>query len=232
MHSSFLKTSHREAYLAAVFHSKDFQTTFKIGDRVNKLAEWAAGHQKQGNYLCWLTADNPLSLQLEQHQNKTRYEQLRIAVSNSPKLEVDATDPKGLWPTERGFLILLKSPSEARNLAWKFQQKAILFFKPKRPVCMIYTLHHLGDSKVLLDDFETLIPEQMSSTDNLKGKRYKGKKLLYLTYKWNESIANQLKEKSVLYINPAGAFPAIPSKKRIQRLSQLKMHMNNLKLDR
>lgn len=231
MQAFFFKTSHQEAYLAAVFHSKDFQATFKIGDRVSKLTKWAASHQEQGNYLCWLTADNPLSLQLDPHQNKKRYEQLKIAVRSKPHLQINAMDPKGIWPTEHGFLILLNNPSEARNLAWQFQQKAILFFKPNRPVRMFYTLHHLGDPAILRDSFEAVIPEQFSINDSKKDKQYTGKKLLYLTYKWNESIANQLKVKSVLYINPAGAFHDNPSKKRIQRLSQLKKHMDALKLD-
>jgi hypothetical protein len=231
MHGFFLKTSHREAYLEAAFHSKSFQMTFKIGDKVSQLTEWAVNHRKQGNYLCWLTADNPLSLQLDRHENKKRFEQLKITVRSKPHLQINATDPKDFWPTERGFLILLGSPLEARNLAWKFQQKAILLFKIGRPVRMFYTLHHLGDPSILLNDFEVLIPEHGDNPRWTNDDPNHQKKYVYTSFYWSEPIAYLVKSKQALYINPSGSFPQNITNKKIQTLSDIKKCIQELKLN-
>ncbi len=80
---------------------------------------------------CWavVTAFNPQSQLLPPPENRVLAEQLQheIDAARLKSLPATATGWSGDWPPESGLLIVGISQADARDLARKFQQKALVF---------------------------------------------------------------------------------------------------------
>ena len=76
----------------------------------------------------FITACNPLSVELSNAENKSLHNALHKDLQSSGHHIVNAfgSDPSGTWGGEPSFLVLEISLSQAKSLAVKFKQNAIV----------------------------------------------------------------------------------------------------------
>ncbi len=125
------------------------QTTYRALLK-KKSIDWRLGDQKKYRRLAvgnlrvkswaFISAENPYSIKLSERENYFRSAQLSryLSIKNRnyvPGLGIpDCVD----WPIEFGFFILNISMSDAKYIGNKFQQNAILWFRPMTSIKLVW----------------------------------------------------------------------------------------------
>ena len=126
-----------------------FQTTYRALFK-KKFIDFRLDDQKKYRRLdfcnlsikswAFISAENPYSIRLSERENYFRSGQLSRYLSVKNRIYVlglgipDCVD----WPVELGFFILNISMSDAKYIGNKFQQNAILWFRPMTPIKLVW----------------------------------------------------------------------------------------------
>lgn len=103
--------------------------------------ELAAWHADYGvTQSAFLTAANPGSRLLQKDENLTRHEHLMSSVDGFPTTKGRGEDPQGHWPDEASLLVGGISLSDARELARRFGQNALLYAGPDARPGLVWTI--------------------------------------------------------------------------------------------
>lgn len=127
-----------ESYNQAEYYIDEFDNPIKIG-QINKDVENLLDQHKVV-WWCFITAWNPLSVELSLQENQKRNDQLKLDLSSYIILKGEGRDPNGNWQPERSFLVLGISRKDAVNLAVKYNQAAIIFGEKGMPAELLDTL--------------------------------------------------------------------------------------------
>jgi hypothetical protein len=126
------------AYQNAEYRVDGFSRPIYIGehsmdaDRIlshNNLNTWA-----------YITAYNPLSVPLDAQENMRRNEELRALIKDYLVMEGEGQDKAKQWLAEKSFFIAGISLDDAKALAIRFGQKAMVFGQFNQPAELIITL--------------------------------------------------------------------------------------------
>jgi len=135
------------AYLNTEFRVNGFDKPIMVGENsINadellvekKLTEWA-----------YVTAYNPLSYALSENENEQRNSLLKHMLKDYFVIEGAGQDKKQQWPAEKSFFIAGITLYDAKILAIKFGQRAIVYGKINNPAELIETLVFSGDPKII-----------------------------------------------------------------------------------
>ena len=137
-----------------------FQTTYRALFK-KKFIDFRLDDQKKYRRLdfcnlsikswVFISAENPYSIKLSERENYFRSGQLSRYLSVKKRNYVlglgipDCAD----WPVELGFFILNISMSDAKYIGNKFQQNAILWFRPMSSITLVW----LVESKLSGENF-------------------------------------------------------------------------------
>ena len=126
-----------------------FQTTYRALFK-KKFIDFRLDNQKKYRRLdfcnlsikswVFISAENPYSIKLSERENYFRSGQLSRYLSVKKRNYVpglgipDCVD----WPVELGFFILNISMSDAKYIGNKFQQNAILWFRPMSSITLVW----------------------------------------------------------------------------------------------
>jgi len=126
------------AYQNAEYRVDGFSRPIYIGehamdaDRIlsqNNLNTWA-----------YITAYNPLSVPLDAQENMRRNEELRALLNDYLVMEGEGQDKAKQWPAEKSFFIAGISLDDAKALAIRFGQRAMVYGQFNQPAELIITL--------------------------------------------------------------------------------------------
>jgi hypothetical protein len=135
------------AYLKTEFHVNGFDKPILVGENsINadkllvekKLTEWA-----------YVTAYNPLSYALSENENEQRNSLLKRILKDYLHIEGEGQDKNQKWPPEKSFFILGITLYDAKILAIKFGQRAIVYGKIFQRAQLIETLAFYGNPKII-----------------------------------------------------------------------------------
>ena len=101
---------------------------------------------------CFITAWNPLSVELSADENLTRNENLKKNLAKYQIFEGEGRDSNGKWQPERSFLVIGISRKKAKELAVKFGQRAIIYGESGKSAELFETLFTQGNSEIIRQD--------------------------------------------------------------------------------
>lgn len=104
----------------------------------NSLREWA-----------YITAYNPLSISLSLNENDKRNNELKSHLKKYVIKSGAGQDKNKFWPPEKSFFIGGISLENAKELAGKFGQKAIVYGCVGKVAQLIETLHFTGKAELI-----------------------------------------------------------------------------------
>lgn len=116
----------------------------KINTEVNKLL-----NQLKASSWCFITAWNPLSVELSPEENIKRNEELFAELNDLQVIKGEGCDPNGKWTPEQNFLIIDISRKKGIELAVKFGQRAIVYGETNQPAELIETLFTQGNCEII-----------------------------------------------------------------------------------
>lgn len=231
MHSDFAKSCLQSEYTSTRYYIKQLNVSFHINQK-NLVLRANDKKEFQPRILTWLTAENPLSVKLNASLNKVRTKKLAGDLSGYDYYACDAIDPLNKWPTESGFLVSNLKPKEARHLAYRYQQKAILTYRFGQKVRLQYCIHHLGDPNILLNNYSLFLWDKYSQIENLKLRLNSQVPMVAISIFSPLELQSEIAKGQLLYLNPNGAFSnAVSSLQTQDKLQILKQQFENLKLD-
>ena len=123
-----------EEYRKADYIVAGCERKIELDSKNNELDEFLATINP--SFLSWalITAYNPESDKLSHKENRNRNERLQKDLLNRNYILVKAEgkDPRENWGTEKSFLVIDIPKNEAKILAKKYRQYAILFGMKER----------------------------------------------------------------------------------------------------
>ena len=135
------------SYNQAEYFIDDFDEPIKIGKihpAIERLLE-----ESGISLWCFITAWNPLSVEFSTAENVVRNEKLKADLEKYKILEGEGRDSNGEWQPERSFLVLGISKKDAKTLAAKFGQRAIVFGETGKPAELIEILFTQGNCEII-----------------------------------------------------------------------------------
>lgn len=136
-----------QSYNQAEYYVEGFTEALKIGEihaGVNELLK-----RFGASSWCFITAWNPLSVELYLEENIKRNEELFAELQGFEIIEGEGRDPNGKWNPEQSYLALGISRKKAVDLAVKFGQRAIVFGEQNQPTELIETLFTMGNCEII-----------------------------------------------------------------------------------
>ncbi len=136
-----------ESYNQAEYYIDGFDEPLKIGEihvGVNELLK-----RSNVSSWCFITAWNPLSVELSSEENTKRNKELFAALPDYQIIKGEGRDPSGKWTPEQSFLALGISRKEATGLSVKFGQRAIIYSEINQPAELIETLFTMGNCEII-----------------------------------------------------------------------------------
>lgn len=136
-----------ESYNQAEYFIDNFNEPVRVGEIHAGVEE----SLKQFNVSSWcfITAWNPLSVEFPADENTVRNENLKRDLEKYQILEGEGRDSTGKWQPERSFLALGISRKDAKTLAAKFGQRAIIYGETGKPAELIETLFTQGNCEII-----------------------------------------------------------------------------------
>lgn len=129
-----------DAYEAAEYHlfTGHKQLVFFIGKTQPELD--ALLHCNGVSSAAFITAYNPQSQRLDDHDNQAAQAQLQaiLIAQNLTYLTGAGIDPKGIWPPEPSFMIFGLTLEAASSLARQFQQLAFVWIEAGQAPQLIF----------------------------------------------------------------------------------------------
>lgn len=98
---------------------------------------------------CFITAENPLSVNLSPDENIRRNTRLRTELAEYYVIEGEGRDPNGAWQPEKSFFVAGIKQTTAKKLATRFGQRAIVFGEKGKPAELIETLFTEGNCELI-----------------------------------------------------------------------------------
>ncbi len=135
------------SYNQAEYFIDDFDEPIKIGNihsAIDRLVK-----ESGVSTWCFITAWNPLSVEFSEAENAVRNEKLKAELEKYQILEGEGRDSNGEWRPERSFLVLGISKKDAKTLAAKFGQRAIIHGESGKPAELIETLFTQGNCEII-----------------------------------------------------------------------------------
>lgn len=126
------------AYNQTEYFVDEFDKPIQIGQTNAEVEELL--NQYNVDSWCFITAWNPMSVELTLQENLERNNQLKEDLSQYKIFAGEGSDPKGEWQPERSFLVLGISKNNAEGLAEKYRQRAIVFGEKGKPAELLETI--------------------------------------------------------------------------------------------
>jgi hypothetical protein len=134
------------SYNQAEYYIDGFKDPIKIG-QINQDVEDLLRQNKATSW-CFITAWNPLSEEIPMPENLERNKRLRKDLAKYTILAGEGRDPQGEWTPERSLLVIGISEKDAKALARKYRQRAIVFGEKGKSAELIETIStNLSPSK-------------------------------------------------------------------------------------
>lgn len=134
-------------YIQAEYYVENFVEPLKIGEihaginellKRSKISSW-----------CFITAWNPLSVELSLEENTTRNEKLFAEIRDYQVIKGEGRDPNGEWTPEQSFLVVGIFRKKAVDLAVRFGQRAVLYGEINKAAELIETLFTTGNREII-----------------------------------------------------------------------------------
>ncbi len=136
-----------QSYNQAEYYVDGFDEPLKVGEvhtGINELLK-----RFDISSWCFITAWNPLSVELSSQENTKRNEELFADLHDYQVIKGEGKDPSGKWNPEQSFFIISISRKKAVDLAVKFGQRAIIYGETNQPVELIETLFTEGNCEII-----------------------------------------------------------------------------------
>lgn len=136
-----------QSYNQAEYYVDGFNEPLKVGvihTGINDLLK-----RLNVSSWCFITAWNPLSIELSLQENTKRNEELFADLHDDQVIKGEGRDPNGKWHPEQSFLIIGISRKKAVDLAVKFGQRAIIYGETNQPAELIETLFTIGNCEII-----------------------------------------------------------------------------------
>lgn len=134
-------------YNQAEYYVNGFDEPLKVGEThtgvSNLLKRFALSSW------CFITAFNPLSVELPAEENMKRSKELSVELSGCTVIEGEGRNPNGTWKPEQSYLILGITRKKAIDLAVKFGQRAIVCGEFNQPAELVETLFTQGNCQII-----------------------------------------------------------------------------------
>jgi hypothetical protein len=131
------------AYLQTHYTVNGFTEPIRIGLISGEVESILLGNgQKSWAYL---TSDNPLSVPLEESQNRQRREILRKDLAGYLVIDGEGRDVLGEWPPEKSYFVVGISLEGAIEIGRRFGQRAIVTGKLSEPAQLLEILDADGN---------------------------------------------------------------------------------------
>ncbi len=117
------------AYMATDYVVPQLELTLRVGEACPALDAHLA--KLTTKTACFISAANPQSMRLSDHQNRRANRQLQAQLSASCQHGIFAGEGRGRdgeWPPEPSFLVLGLSQARATDLSIAFQQNAYVWY--------------------------------------------------------------------------------------------------------
>ena len=126
-YSSSLDESLLNAYKQTTYAVPSVKINIRIGEKCPLLDQLLQKLERRS--WCFVTAWNPQSKLLSDEENKTRNDKLKESLIQSGYIYYDSLGigDDGQWPPEESFLVIGIDLEDAKGLAKKWQQNAIVF---------------------------------------------------------------------------------------------------------
>lgn len=126
-YSSSLDESLLKAYKQTTYAVPSLKINIRIGEKSPLLDQLLQKLERRS--WCFVTAWNPQSKLLSDEENQKRNDKLKESLIQSGYIYYDGLGigDDGLWPPEESFLVIGIDLEDARGLAKKWQQNAIVF---------------------------------------------------------------------------------------------------------
>ena len=136
-----------QSYNQAEYYVESINEPLKVGEshpRINELL-----NEFKASSWCFITAWNPLSVELSSEENTKRNEQLFAEIQDYQIIKGEGRDSNNEWTSEQSFLIIGISRKKAIDLAVKFGQRAIVYGETNQPAELIETIFTQGNCEII-----------------------------------------------------------------------------------
>ncbi|MEZ5344969.1 MAG: DUF3293 domain-containing protein [Pyrinomonadaceae bacterium] len=113
------------SYNQAEYYIDGFENPIRIGRGHVGVDELLDRYQCES--WCFITAWNPMSVELDWEENQERNQRLKAELAGFEIFEGEGRDPNGEWTPEQSFLVIGIVLDKAVALGKKYDQAAILF---------------------------------------------------------------------------------------------------------
>jgi hypothetical protein len=135
------------SYIHAEYYINGLDEPLRVG-HLNSQVEDLLDRNKAKTW-CFITAWNPLSVNLSPEQNKERNSKLHAELAEYFVIEGEGRDPNGAWRPEESFLVIGIKQAAAKRLATRYGQRAIVFGEKGKPAELIGTLFTEGNCELI-----------------------------------------------------------------------------------
>lgn len=136
-----------DSYNQAEYNIEGIDEPIRIG-RINQEVEDLLNRTRSKSW-CFITACNPLSVDLSPDENIERNARLRTELAEYQIIEGEGRDPNGTWQSEKSFFVAGIKLTAAKKLATRFSQRAIVFGEKGKPAELIETLFTEGNCELI-----------------------------------------------------------------------------------
>ena len=136
-----------DSYNQAEYHIDGIEEPLKVGS-LNHEVENLLNRTASKSW-CFITAWNPLSVDLSPDENTERNARLRTELAEYHVIEGEGRDPNGAWQPEKSFFVAGIKQTTAKRLATHFGQRAIVFGEKGKPPELIETLFTEGNCELI-----------------------------------------------------------------------------------
>lgn len=156
-----------QSYKKTIYQVDGIDQPIKIG---NSNPELDAFCIKIGEkHWAFITAWNPLSVELSADENQKRNQKLFSQITNYMVLTGRGQDPNGIWPAEESFLILGINLMDSISLGRRYGQRAIVVGSVGTDAILVETLDFTGNNNLLLETKTAfLCSQQLPASMKLK----------------------------------------------------------------